>query len=207
MMARDRAPAGADSLRGMARVPLRDGTVVEVRPIRPSDADLLAAAFDRLSPESRYRRFLAPMAELSPSMLRYLVQVDHHDHEAAVAIDAGSGEMVGVGRFVRSKVRPDTAEAAVTVADHWQGRGVGTLLLDVLAARARQVGIARFSALMLAANDDMRHILDRLGPTHVVDQASGTVEVEASLPESGLSEQLRGLLRASRLARRAGAVP
>ena len=185
----------------MARVPLRDGTEVEIRPIRPTDGDLIRAAFHRLSPESRYRRFLAPMAELTPSMVRYLVEVDHHDHEALVALDPASGDVVGVGRFVRSGERPDVAEAAVTVADDWQGRGLGTLLVDLLAARARQVGIGAFTALMLATNDDMLGLLERLGPTRIVDQESGTLEVEAALPPTGLTDQLRGLLRASRLAR------
>jgi GNAT superfamily N-acetyltransferase len=188
----------------MALVTLRDGSEVEVRAIRPGDAGALLEAFDRLSPESRYRRFLAPMAELRPSMVRYLTEVDHRTHEAIVALDARTGEGLGVARFVRLADRPGTAEAAVTVVDDAQGRGIGTLLLDVLAARARQVGVERFSALMLARNDDMRDMLERLGPTEVVGQEAGTIEIEAELPPAGLSETLRGLLRASRRARQAG---
>ncbi len=185
----------------MALLPLRDGTEVEIRAIRPTDGDLLRGGFERLSAESRYRRFLAPMAELSPSAVRYLVNVDHRDHEALLAVDPATAQAIGVARFVRSKQRPDVAEAAVTVVDEWQGRGLGTLLLDVLTARARQVGIGAFTALMLAANDDMRALLERLGPTRVLDQEAGTIEIEATLPASGLTDQLRGLLRASRAAR------
>src|SRR5688572_16345730 len=122
-------------------VTLRGGSRVRVRPIRRSDAKLLLRGFERLSDESRYQRFLSPMPELSESMVRYLTDVDHHDHEALVALDDASGEGVGVARFVRDPQRPERAEAAVTVIDDWQGRGVGTLLLELLAGRARQEGI------------------------------------------------------------------
>jgi len=89
------------------------------------------------------------------------------------------------------------AEAAVTVADHWQGRGAGTLLLELLAARAREEGIERFSALVLAPNREMLELLESLGPVRVVDREAGTVEVEAPLPARGLPPELRELLRLS----------
>ena len=183
---------------------LRDGTEVEVRPIAPEDAEALRAGFERLSPESRYRRFLAPMNELSDEMVRYFTCVDHRDHEALLAFDPETREAIGVARFVRHAGRPDAAEAAVTVADDWQGRGLGTLLLELLAARAREERVTTFTALVLADNDDMLDLLEHLGPTHVVDRSLGTVEVEAELPPIGLSPELRALLRASRRARPPG---
>ena len=152
---------------------LRDGSSVVVRPIEPEDRDLLRAGFERLSPESRYQRFLVPMAELSDEMLDYLAEVDHRDHEALVALDAETGEGVGVARFVRLAGRPRVAEAAVTVVDAWQGRGLGTLLLELLATRAREEGVAHFSALVLATNTDMLELLERLGPVRVVDREPG----------------------------------
>lgn len=174
---------------------LRDGSEVVVRPIEPEDREQLAAEFLRLSPESRYRRFLAPMSRLNEEMLDYLTRVDHHDHEALVALDSATGEGAGVARFVRLEDRPDVAEAAVTVADAWQGRGLGTLLLELIAARARQEGIRSFTALMLAENTEMMELLERLGPVRVVDRELGTVEVESPLPSEGLSPELRSLLR------------
>ena len=72
-----------------------------VRPIRPGDKELLAAGFDRLSDDSRYRRFLTSMPRLSSSQLAYLTEVDHRDHEALLAIDEASGRAVGVARYVR----------------------------------------------------------------------------------------------------------
>src|SRR5215218_1571067 len=80
---------------------LRDGARVRVRPIGPGDRDALVAAFDRLSPESRYRRFFGPVNELSPQVLDYLSRVDHVDHEALVALD-DEGAIVAVARYVRT---------------------------------------------------------------------------------------------------------
>jgi hypothetical protein len=81
---------------------------VRIRQAHRTDRDLLARGFERLSPESRYRRFLTPMHELDQKTLRYLTDLDHRDHEAMFALDE-SGEGVGVARYVRSAVRPDTA--------------------------------------------------------------------------------------------------
>ena len=103
-----------------------------LRPIAPEDRPLVGASFERLGKESRYRRFFTTKNELSATELDYLVDVDHHDHEAIVAIDPSSGEGLGVGRYVRSGEDPELAEVAVTVADDWQGRGLGRALLDRL---------------------------------------------------------------------------
>jgi GNAT superfamily N-acetyltransferase len=117
----------ATSFRGRT-VTLRDGAKVKLRPIAPEDKPLLAASFERLSEESRYRRFFTPKSELSAAELDYLVDVDHSDHEAIIAIEPSSGEVLGVARYVRSKADAEVAEVAVTVADDWQGRGLGRAL-------------------------------------------------------------------------------
>ena len=82
-------------------VTLRDGAQVDVRPVEPEDRAALAEGFERLSPESRYRRFFGPMPRLSDRDLDYLTRVDHHDHEALVAVDALTGDGIGVARYVR----------------------------------------------------------------------------------------------------------
>jgi GNAT superfamily N-acetyltransferase len=138
-----------------APMELRDGSRVRLRAGRSSDRELLERGFERLSPESRYRRFLAPMPELNEAMAHYLTEIDHHNHEAIIALDEETGEGVGVARYVRDAHRDDVAEVAVTVIDEWQGRGLGTLLLEVLSARAREEGITSFTALMLATNEDI----------------------------------------------------
>ena len=106
-----------------------------MRPIEPGDRDAVQGAFARLSEQSRYQRFMSAINELSESQLRYLTEVDHHDHEALIAFDRESGLGVGVGRYVRLD-DGTSAEAAVTVVDEWQGRGLGTALCQLLAARA-----------------------------------------------------------------------
>jgi len=178
----------------MHRVRIRDGAQVDVRPIEPGDKDAMRDGFARLSPESRYERFLSPLDQLSNSMLRYFTEVDHHDHEALVAFDPSDGRALGVARYVREE-DPEVAEAAIIVADDWHGRGLGTALLEELAERAREEGIQRFTAIVLARNEEMIDMLFRLGPAKVVDRSNGTVQIEADLPAAGVSDQLRALLR------------
>jgi GNAT superfamily N-acetyltransferase len=177
-----------------APIVLRDGSRVRLRQGRSSDRELLLRGFERLSAESRYRRFLAAMPELSEEMVRYLTEIDHHDHEAIAALDERTGEGIGVARYVRDPQRRDVAEVAVTVIDDWQGKGLGTLLLEVLGARARQEGISSFTALMLATNQEMMEVIKALGPLRIVDREVGTVEIEMPIPNVGLSPALKKLL-------------
>jgi RimJ/RimL family protein N-acetyltransferase len=168
---------------------------VHIRPIEPDDKDALARGFERLSERSRYRRFLSPRGPLTEAELRYFTEVDHHDHEALVAVDPETGEGVGVARFVRSTEEPKVAELAVAVVDDWQGHGVGSLLAAELAKRARDEGITCFTALALAENDAMLGILEELGQVRAGPTQLGTVELAVDLPDEGIS-RLRRLLRA-----------
>jgi GNAT superfamily N-acetyltransferase len=165
-----------------------------VRPIEPGDKDMLTGAFERLSEQSRYQRFMTAISELSESQLHYLTEVDHHDHEALIAVDSATGDGVGVARYVRLE-DGTSAEAAVTVIDDWQGCGLGTALCQLLAERAREEGIERFTALLLATNDQMHDVLSSLGPAHVISRDAGTVEVEVRLPEQGIGDHMAGVLR------------
>jgi len=178
-----------------APIALRDGSHARIRQGHHTDRDLLLRGFARLSPESRYRRFLAPMKELTEATVRYLTEIDHHDHEAMIALDEQTGEGIGVARYVRDLDRPDVAEVAVTVIDDWQGRGLGTLLLEVISARAREEGITRFTALLLASNKEMMDLLQELDPVRIVDRELGTVEIEVPIPPVGLAPALRKLIR------------
>jgi nucleotide-binding universal stress UspA family protein len=157
---------------------LRDGSRIVIRPIEPDDRDDLREGFERLSPESRYRRFFSPVPRLSERHLDYLTQVDHHDHEALVAVEADGGIGIGVARYVRTA--PDEAEPAMAVADDWQGRGIGGRLLEALAERAREEGITRFRAPVLAANREALTMLRRLGHTRE-SRIGSEVELEIEL--------------------------
>jgi len=159
---------------------IRDGSSVLIRPIRPDDRERLQAGFERLSERSRYMRFQSPVAGLSDRQLSYLTAVDHHDHEALVGVDTDTGDLVAVARFVR--VSDGVAECAIVVADDWQGRGVGTTLLDRLVDRAREEGFERFTALLLAENTDALRLLERLGNTEE-RRAGSQIELDIALPE------------------------
>ncbi|HTP21815.1 MAG TPA: GNAT family N-acetyltransferase [Solirubrobacteraceae bacterium] len=195
MSSGERLPSTDELVRVGAPVTLRDGSHVRIRQGHRSDRELLLRGFERLSPESRYRRFLVPMAELTDEMVRYLTEVDHHDHEAMIALDEDTAEGIGVARYVRNRDRPNVAELAVTVIDDWQGRGLGTLLVEVLSARAREEGIITFSALMLARNEEMMDLLKHLDAVRIVDQELGTIEIEVPIPDIGLAPVLKRLLR------------
>lgn len=163
---------------------LRDGAEVEVRPIEPGDREALAAGFARLGPDSRYKRFLSPVDRLSRAQLSYLTEIDHHDHEALVALEGGV--VVAVARYVR--VEPDgaSAEVAVTVGDDWQGRGLGTALLGRVARRARQEGVETFTATVLGTNDTSVEVLRSLGDVTITRVGDGQIELAIALEGDSL---------------------
>jgi GNAT superfamily N-acetyltransferase len=146
---------------------LADGTRVTLRFIRPDDAEELARAFGKLSPRTRYHRFLAPLAELTPENLRYLTDVDGDHHVAVVAgtdsLDLKRDVGLGVARYVRLPDEPTVAEAAVTVVDEAQGKGLGKLLLRTLARVARERGVRHFRGSVLADNERIRAMLAEVG--------------------------------------------
>jgi nucleotide-binding universal stress UspA family protein len=170
---------------------------VSLRPIASEDKPLLAASFERLSEESRYRRFFTSKNALSAAELDYLVDVDHRDHEAIVAVDPSSGELLGVARYVRSSDGPEVAEVAVTVADDWQGRGLGRALLDRLTYHARREGVRRFSALVQSDNRASLELLGRVGDTRR-EFYTGEVELVIELPpKRGIGARLARVLQAA----------
>jgi RimJ/RimL family protein N-acetyltransferase len=165
-------------------VRLRDGTDAFVLPLQRTDRATLAAEFETLSPESRRRRFLAPVMHLSDDMLEHLVDdVDGVDHVALVlCVETAPGvyDPVALARMVRYDDAPDAADLAVTVKDEWQGRGVATALLEVL-VRSRPVGVRRVVTDVLKSNPASLGMLRRLGPTTVEDLGQGVCGVVVEL--------------------------
>lgn len=177
---------------------LRDGSEVVISRLTPADAPLLSEAFARLSEESRRLRFLGPKPSLSSGELRYLTQVDGHRHEALSAIDPATGQGVAIGRFVRNPGTPESAEVAITVADAWQRRGLGRLLLERLAERAREEGVTGFTALVSHDNRKMQALLKGIDPpARVSHVANGVAEWRIELAPKGLGRQLEAALRAA----------
>jgi len=152
--------------RYIERKTLADGTRIALRVVRPSDSPLFADGFQRLSPESRYRRFLGPKNTLSPAELRYFSDCDGVSHFAIGAVVEradGSEEGVGVARFVRSPRTPLAAEAALTVVDARQHNGLGYLLARRLFSAAAERGIRELQFHVLSTNQPMLSLLRKLG--------------------------------------------
>jgi acetyltransferase len=132
--------------------------VVSIRPLRLQDAGAFRAFVERLSPESRYERFQYVVKEVSPALLRLLVEADPRTHVALVALH--EGEVVGEARYVRDG---DGAEFALAVADGWRRRGVGKRLLQALIASARRDGLRRLDGEVLARNQAMLGFVEQAG--------------------------------------------
>jgi len=178
------------SLDYVERHTLRDGTPIYMRLLRPDDKELLRAGFHRLSPESRYARFLSPKAALSDDELRYLCEIDQEHHFAIGAVrDPGDGSDgsdptvgLGVARFIRLSDPPDTAEAAITVVDQAQRQGLGTLLFLRLVAAAAERGIQRFRCEVLVGNAGMTALIEQIDPERTIETGDGVMSIELALP-------------------------
>ena len=166
------------------QVRLRDGTDAFVLPLQRTDKATLAAEYETLAPESQRRRFLAPVMHLTDSMLEHLVDdVDGIDHIALVLCAEASPDVydpVALARVVRYTDVPDAADLAVTVKDEWQGRGVATVLLEVL-MRGRPSGVDRIVTEVFNDNRASLMMLHRLGRTTVEDLGYGVSEVVVEL--------------------------
>jgi nicotinate phosphoribosyltransferase len=184
-------------------VTLHDGSSMRIRPIVIADQGELVRGFERLSKESRVRRFFNPPAHLSESMLRYLTEIDYTNHVAlgAFAIDDPGEPGVAIARYVRLSDDPACAEAAVTVLDDYQRRGIATVLLEALALIALQNGIVRFCGCVQWENADVLELARGLGVS-VQHDSPGLARVDVPLAvaekhmiESPLKVALRMLAR------------
>lgn len=176
-----------------ADVVLRDGTTTHVRPIRPDDADALQRFHVAQSERSTYLRFFAPMERLSERDLDRFTRVDHRDRVALVAVrprvegaadgaagaDAAGEDIIGVARFDRTA--PTEAEVAFNIADAAQGRGLGSVLLEHVAAAARERGVQRFTAEVLPQNGKMLAVFREAGFDVRQQMDDGFVQVSVDL--------------------------
>lgn len=159
-------------------VEVRDGRRVRLREIRPDDRDEVRQAFDRLSRESRYTRFMSMVKELSPDMLERAVHPQTARDLALVAeINAPDGiDIVGGARYY-VEADGERCEFAVTVADGWQGVGLASRLMRELIQAARARGLARMEGFVLAGNDGMLKLARRLGFTVGTDPDDAMVKI------------------------------
>jgi GNAT superfamily N-acetyltransferase len=157
-----------------------------MRPLEPADAGRLGEAFERLSQESRRQRFLSAIKRLTREQLDYLANPDLEDHLAlGIEVrydDDREPQGIGVARCVRERPGAGTAEVAVAVADDWQRRGVGTLLLIHLARWARSKGVAYLKAQMFADNRAAERLMPKLGPiVHRRVLSRGVIELTSDI--------------------------
>ena len=180
-------------------VALADGATSHVRPIRPDDGPRLLAFHERQSPQSIYYRYFSPRPRLSERDVEHLTQVDYVDRFALVALRAD--EVIGVARYDRLRHRAE-AEVAFFVDDANHGRGLATVLLEHLAARARQVGLTAFTASVLPENRKMIGVFSQAGFETATRFADGVVEVRLGLQPTAEAEAAIEA-RATRAAREA----
>jgi len=164
-----------------ADVVLRDGGVAHVRPVRPDDAARIERFHAFQSAESVYFRFFAPMPRISAADMRRFVNVDHVRRVALVA--TVRDDIVGIGRYEgawregRTPPGSRSAEVAFNIADSHRGRGVGSVLLEHLAAAALENGVSRFSADVLPTNQRMLAVFREAGYEVAHHLDDGVIEV------------------------------
>ena len=146
----------------MVRIQQAGKSPVWLAQLEPSDRESLRRFFYRLSPETLYRRFMRPVSRPGQVRPDRLLDVDHWDREAIVAVD--DGEIVGVARYVR-QAGAGEAELAVVVADDWQRQGHASRMLATLAERAAAACINRFTMSMLADNGPILRLVRRADPS------------------------------------------
>jgi len=178
---------------------LADGTRVLIRPLIYSDRRRLAEGYALLSAESRRLRFFAAPDELSDEDLEYLTNLDYRDHFAwaAFGIDSPGSPGLAVARYIRDTNHPTTAEAAVTVLDEYQHRGLGTLLLLMLVDEASRNGITSFVNYVMWENEELLDELRAAG-ARVEPDEPGVARVEIAFPPAEEPSRLdigRAILR------------
>lgn len=152
-------PDRSGSDRAHVAAQLTGGGSATLRPLRAGETAPLLSVFEGMSPASRASRYLTGVPRIPPTMLAALVDVDGHDHVAWLA--TVDGTPAGIARYVR--VAPATVEIAFEVADAYQRRGLGSVLLDTITTSACAAGVRRLRATVLPTNAVSLGLLGRLG--------------------------------------------
>lgn len=173
--------SGAEAIPFSVEVPLDEKTRLHIRSVRPEDKTLIREGLAQFSSQSLYHRFFTPVIEFSEQRLRYLTEVDHHDHCAIGAIDVtdATPQGVGIARYIRLDAEPQVAKAAVAIIDAYQGKGIGSLLMAALSRLAAANGIEIFRGYLLKNN--RRFIRNLIGLGALNQRVSAGV-VEIDLP-------------------------
>jgi GNAT superfamily N-acetyltransferase len=184
-------------------LPLQDGELVDLRPIRWDDRETIQNGMSALSSQSRYFRFFTPISKLSEAQLRLFTEIDQHNHVAWIALAHDNPEHPGIGiaRFIRIQDQPAIAEFALVVIDSYQKRGLGTLLLAALYQMANIKGIEILRGFILTENTVMSSWLDRLGAVGFYENNNIRMDLAvsrnlSSLPETITAKRFRDCIEA-----------
>jgi acetyltransferase len=155
-----------------------EGPPVTIRPIKPEDADLVVEFVHKLSPETKYLRFMNTLRELPPAMVARLTQIDYDREMAFIATRVEGDHEVELG-VCRYAVNPDgeSCEFAIVVADDWQKRGLARKLMGVLIETARNKGLDAMHGIFLSSNERMLKFVQSLGFTLSNDPEDNTVRL------------------------------
>jgi len=178
---------------------LRDGELVDFRPVRQNDKETLQKGMLALSSKSRYFRFFSPILKLPATQLQNFTEIDHQNHVAWIALAHNEPEDRGLGiaRFIRMQNQPEIAEFGVVVIDSYQQRSLGTILLEVLLRMASIKGIEILRGYVLPDNTVMSNWLGRLGAVGVYED--GVYRMDLNVSDDLFSSKCRKVLTDSGL--------
>src|SRR5450755_4801643 len=170
------APIAGYPVQWEADVLLTDGGVAHLRPSGPADADAIRAMHGRSSARTLYLRYFSAVGTVSDQKIAIFTDVDH-DSRVGLVAELG-GQMIAAGTYHRDPVGDtDAAEVALLVEEFAAGRGVGSILLEHLAAAAQERGIRRFTAAVLGQNTTMLRVFIDAGYTVHREYDSGVVDL------------------------------
>ena len=161
---------------------LKNGTLVYIRFLRQSDKEYIEKGYKELSYKSQYFRFISPPASLSDKYLKYLTEIDNRNHVAmiAFAIEKPLKRAIGVARYIKLIDNPVSAEYAITVADSYQNKGLGTIFFNLLVEHAKKNNISNLTGYILSENLPMLKIV-RHHNINVRKEEGGLLRVDLPL--------------------------
>ena len=157
-------------------ITLKDGSVIFLRPIKPSDGPLILDLFHKLSPETIYFRFLTRLDRLQPELLKHILEIDYETHFTLVAIseEAETESIIGSCRYITTQ-KMDHAELTVVLRDDWQRRGLGKIMATRVVTVARLKGISSIEIAFDYRNEGMKRLFASLG--YPVKHESSLVDI------------------------------
>ncbi len=166
---------------------LKNGIMVFVRFLKPSDKEYLEKGYKELSYKSQYFRFISPPRSLSDKYLRYLTEIDNINHVAMIAftIEKPLKRAIGVARYIRLIDNPGSAEYAITVADPFQNQGLGTILFNLLIEHAKGNNISNLTGYILSENHAMLNIVKH-HDIHIKKEEGSLLRVDTPLKSNNI---------------------